>query len=68
MREQLRIARVSRKLTQREVAERAELVSRERYNKIEQGKVEPKVSEAHRISRVLGGSIEQFFINKNVLG
>ncbi|MFH1543258.1 MAG: helix-turn-helix transcriptional regulator [Patescibacteria group bacterium] len=60
----LKIVRKNKKLTQREVARRANL-SLMGYIKIERGESIPNLSNAFRIAKAIGERLEKLFICKD---
>jgi DNA-binding XRE family transcriptional regulator len=58
----LRVYRVARQLTQRDLAELAG-TSRETVSHVESGRTRPTLETAERLARALGASLEEVFPN-----
>lgn len=63
MRNRLKVLRAERDWTQAELADRLK-VSRQTVNAVEQGKYDPSLSLAFKISRVFNMPIEKVFVDE----
>ena len=64
--EKLRIARLSRKLSQENIADDLKMTQQE-YSKIERGERDPKLSKLERIAQVLGLKLEDIVSTEDSL-